>query len=89
MCWNAIANNAKAVTQQLNNPPYKLTTSSLWQKAAPTTSATCKRFANAVTAVKVIGLILGLTDGFARQLFELRSDQRPPDALDRTGCYSS
>jgi hypothetical protein len=58
-----------------------LTTSSLWKKAAPTTSATYKRFANAATVVKAIASILGLTDGFVRQLFELRSDRRVKPAL--------
>jgi hypothetical protein len=52
-----------------------LTTSSLWQKAAPTTSATSKRFASAVTAAKAIGSILGLTDGFANQSQEWMDDR--------------
>jgi hypothetical protein len=51
-----------------------LTTLSLWQKAAPTTSATSKRFANAVTAAKAIGSILGLIDGFANQSLEWMGD---------------
>jgi hypothetical protein len=49
MCWNAIAINARAAVKLLIKRHSTLTTLFPLQKVEPMTSATCIRFAKAVT----------------------------------------
>lgn len=68
MSLSAIATNAKAAANLVKRLISPLTTSSLWLVAAPTTLATCKRFAASAISGKNTTLTPDLSVASASEL---------------------